>query len=286
MNKAIMQLVAKLRRYFFYLRKGGIKGLVKFYQLNKFEENIFGKKKLKWDNLGYWKVDPMPSEDQLQKFYSEIYWLSNIYYKNNLLIPRDIDHLTFLQDKIKNKLSSKINFMNFGAGHGGISYLMASKNNHVVNIEPSEISAFNYENFSSYKNINEFLNKKVEFEKIDILYSSHTVEHLRKPLEFFKQILRVLKNDGVIFIEVPNCRKSFVNENYAEGGCDGKITGSHLIYFTKDFFENLDSEIFYYKEDNGGQKYTEVETENDADCIRAIIKAESLNNWFNKSNLK
>lgn len=275
----------QIRKYFFYFRKGGVKEFINFYKLNKLEQKIFSKKKLIWNNLGFWQVDPMPSKDQLQKFYSEIYWLSNRYYKNNLVIPRDIDHLTFLESKIFNKLPRKINFMNFGAGHGGISYLMASKNNHVVNIEPSEISAFKYENFYNYKNIEDFINNSNELEKIDILYSSHTIEHLSDPLEFFKQILKVLKHDGLIFVEVPNCRKSIVNADYAEGGCDGKITGSHLIYFTKDFFERLGSEIFFFKEEHGGQKYTEVNSEDDADCIRAIIKVENIKNWIKHSNM-
>ena len=84
-----MHLIANLRKHFFHFRKGGIKGLIKFYQLNRFEEDIFSKKKLKWDNLGYWKVDPMPNSEELQKFYSQIYWLNNQYYKTNLLIPRN-----------------------------------------------------------------------------------------------------------------------------------------------------------------------------------------------------
>ena len=108
MNKVTMHPIAKLRKYFFHLRKSGIKGLVKLYQLNKFEESIFSKKKLKWDNLGYWKVDPMPTEEELQKFYSQIYWVSNHVYKNYLLTPRDLDHFIFLEKKISDKITKNL----------------------------------------------------------------------------------------------------------------------------------------------------------------------------------
>ena len=281
-----MQLVAILRKYFFHLRKGGIKGLVKFYQLNKFEKNIFGKKKLKWDKLGYWKVDPMPTEEELQKFYSQIYWVSNQYYKNNFLIPRDLDHLLFLEKKISDKITKNSNFMNFGAGHGGVSYLMASKKITVINIEPSEIFSKNIKNFYNFEKIDSFIDVAQDYPKVDIFYSSHTVEHLADPVSFFKKISNILSDDAKIFIEVPNCRKSNITKDYAEGGCDGKITGSHLIYFTKDFFENLNSEISFFKEElfEKNYNYTEVSNEDEADCIRAIISAEDIKKFIKKFN--
>ena len=67
------------------------------------------------------------------------------------------------------------------------------------------------------------------------LYSSHTLEHLTDPNYFFNSISKLLKPKGKVFIEVPNCRRLPIPKNYAEGGCDGKTTGSHLIYFTKDY---------------------------------------------------
>ncbi len=277
------EIFNQLRKYLFYLRKGGIKEFLRFHELNKFEKNIFGKKKLIWNNLGFWQVDPMPTEKELEKFYSEIYWLNNKYYKNILLIPRDLSHYLFIKKKIQN-IHEKLNFMNFGAGHGGISYLMALKNLNIINIEPSLIPNFEYENFHSFKNLEEFLIEIENFNKIDIIYSSHTVEHLRDPINFFKKISKILNNNGFIFLEVPNCRKSQIDNSYQEGGCDGKITGSHLIYFTKDFFENFSSEISFFKEEENGQKYVEVKTEDEADCIRVIISAEKIKNWVSKLN--
>ena len=279
-----MHLIANLRKHFFHFRKGGIKGLIKFYQLNRFEEDIFSKKKLKWDNLGYWKVDPMPNSEELQKFYSQIYWLNNQYYKTILLTPRDLDHLLFLEKKISGKMFENSNFMNFGAGHGGLSYLIATKKINVINIEPSEIYSINIKNFHNFKNIDNFLEVAKDYSKIDILYSSHTVEHLADPINFFKKISSILSDDAKIFIEVPNCRKSNITNDYAEGGCDGKITGSHLIYFTKDFFENLNSEISFFKEELGenSYNYAEVSNEDDADCIRAIISAKNIKNFIKK----
>ena len=40
---------------------------------------------------------------------------------------------------MENSLGTNSTFLNFGAGHGGLSYLMAAKNIKVINIEPSKI---------------------------------------------------------------------------------------------------------------------------------------------------
>lgn len=273
------KIIDLARKYIFHFRKGGFKQIYKFHILNKFENKIFNKKKLIWNDLGYWQVDPMPTDNELQKFYSELYWLNNSYYKSQILIPRDINHYVFLEDKLLSNYPNSINFMNFGAGHGGISYLMAAKKNKIINIEPSDIPKFNYKNFSNYQSIDKFINQQ-SLNSIDIIYSSHTIEHLRDPISFLEKISKLLKKDGSVFIEVPNCRKSVIDKNYEEGGCDGRIIGSHLIYFTKDFFEKLNCKIFFYKEQSSNQEFLQVKDENDADCLRVIFNASDLNNWL------
>ena len=157
---------------------------------------------------------------------------------------------------------------------------MAAKNIKVINIEPSKIYSSDLINFNSFKNLDEFNQSDLKNEKVDLLYSSHTLEHLTDPNYFFNSISKLLKPKGKVFIEVPNCRRLPIPKNYAEGGCDGKTTGSHLIYFTKDFFEKIGSEIFFISEQNNQTKYKEVTSEDEADCIRAIIKSEDISKYL------
>ena len=276
----LLNFLSYIRKCLFYLRKGGIKNLIKFIEFQKFENQVFGKKSLKWNTEGYWEMYPMPSESELFKFYSEIYWLNNHYYKDILLNYRDISHLKFVEKYMANSLGTNSTFLNFGAGHGGLSYLMAAKNIKVINIEPSKIYSSDLINFNSFKNLDEFNQSDLKNEKVDLLYSSHTLEHLTDPNYFFNSISKLLKPKGKVFIEVPNCRRLPIPKNYAEGGCDGKTTGSHLIYFTKDFFEKIGSEIFFISEQNNQTKYKEVTSEDEADCIRAIIKSEDISKYL------
>ena len=147
-----------------------------------------------------------------------------------------------------------------------------------------KLKIYNIKNFYNFEKIDNFIDMAQYHSKVDIFYSSHTLEHLPDPINFFKKISNILSDDAKIFIEVPNCRKSNFTEDYAEGGCDGKITGSHLIYFTKDFFENFNSEISFFKEELSGNNYnyTEVNNEDEADCIRAIISAENIKKFIKK----
>lgn len=276
-------LIDYLRKCFFHLRSRGIRGLYQFIKLNKFEKKVFSNnRKLKWNKLGYWEVSPMPTEEELKNFYSKIYWMNNHVYKERFLIERDLDHFYFIQKYTDIFNQKKINFLNYGAGHGGISYLIYSKYGNVVNIEPSEIYNEKLKNFYSFNFLNDFRQSQIKDLKFDLIYSSHTLEHLVNPVSFLEEMSGLLNEEGCLFIEVPNCRKKNLDINYSEGGCDGKIHGSHLIYFTKDFFDNLHSKpVFISEKKDLFLSYSEVLTENDADCLRVIIKKKNIKNFLN-----
>ena len=272
----IKNIIDLNKRYFFHFKKNGLKGLIKYYYLNKFNKHLWLNKKLKWDNLGFWKIEPMPTKDELDKFYSELYWVDNHYYKTRILIERDLYHYNFLLNKIPEKLMAGSTFLNFGAGHGGISYLFAARNMEVFNIEPSEIFSGNLVNFKNFLNLDIFLNAQCT-KKIDLIYSSHTLEHLQDPIEFFKSMNSILKEDGKIFLEIPNCRRNAIPTNYTEGGCDGKIADSHLLYFTKDFFEKIKANIFFFN-----LKEEEIGSEDNADVLRVILSKKDVSEWLNR----
>ena len=264
------------------MKNSGFNGLVRYIKLTNFERKIFQYKTLKWNDWGYWEMHPMPSKTQLNKFYSEIYWLNNKFYKSRLLIARDLVHFKFLENKLSDKLNAGSVLMNYGAGHGGISYLAAARNLQVINIEPAGVFIGELNNFINFSNLEEFFNSKKIFQKVDIVYLSHTLEHLTDPVLFFKDILRLIDKNGKVVIEVPNCRVADPGDKYNEGGCNGKITGSHTIYFTKDFFDRMNAEIFLYSVDVDNGEYIEVSHEDKANCIRVIIDADCIVNWINK----
>ena len=110
-------------------------------------------------------------------------------------------------------------------------------------------------------NLDNFLNSKFK-SKIDLICFSHTLEHLPNLIEFFKSMTDILKEDGKFFLEIPNCRRSILPNNYTVGGCDGKVADSYLLYFTSDFFKKINANLRFFK-----QNEEEVKCEDNADVL-------------------
>jgi hypothetical protein len=180
--------------------------------------------------LGYFYIDPMPTEQELDSYYSERYW-STRSGKSNLINNRDLEHFLLLEPYIKNE--ANFSFLNFGAGHGGISHLvkLAKPLSNVINIEPSVMSFKHDSNWSVYSSIESVR------EKVDIIYGSHSLEHVNN-LEKYQELFRsLLKPEGLVFWEVPN---AFFPGN---GGSDGKLHVPHTYYFTRLYFDNVYSKV-------------------------------------------
>jgi SAM-dependent methyltransferase len=273
-----------IRRIIYILRIKGIVGVKKYIELNFFENRVLGNKTVKWCDDGYWKMDPMPTQEDLDKYYQEVYWFSNSDYKNDIVVGRDLKHAEFIKHEIAESFPDVKNFLNYGAGHGGVSYLFHPLGFNIFNIEPGGLDTFNLNNFYAYKNINE-LNEANPNILFDVIYASHVIEHLRDPIEFFLPAIDLLNQNGKIILEVPNTRILNPDKEYFEGGCDGKTTGSHTLYFTKDFFENLGAKIFFYGGDYNKADYPKVSSEDNANFIRAVIDFEGIRKYLSSKDL-
>jgi len=273
-----------IRRIIYILRIKGIVGVKKYIELNFFENRILGNKTVKWCDDGYWKMDPMPTQEDLDKYYQEVYWFSNSDYKNDIVVGRDLKHAEFIKREIAESFPDVKNFLNYGAGHGGVSYLFHPLGINIFNIEPGGLDTFNLDNFYAYNNINE-LNEANPNILFDVIYASHVIEHLRDPIEFFLPAIDLLNQNGKIILEVPNTRILNPDKEYFEGGCDGKTAGSHTLYFTKDFFKNLGAKIFFYGGDYNKADYPEVSSEDNANFIRAVIDFEGIRKYLSSKDL-
>ena len=63
-------------------------------------------------------MELMPTKEELDRFYEQIYWIDNHYYKNKILIERDLYNYNFLLEKTPEKLIKESVFLNFGTCHG------------------------------------------------------------------------------------------------------------------------------------------------------------------------
>ncbi|BFM39391.1 methyltransferase domain-containing protein [Synechocystis sp. LKSZ1] len=68
----------------------------------------------------------------------------------------------------------------------------------------------------------------------DLIYGSHSLEHVTNVTEFFNHVERLLSPSGVIYFEVPNC-----HADNPQSYPNGKIHIPHTYYFTRNFFDTL-----------------------------------------------
>jgi len=232
-------------------------------KLNLLTRKLFlYKKTIQDSNEGYAHISPLPSKKELNEYYSSKFWTIHGEKVSNINI-RDISHYLFLKEKLNHFLKRKITILNFGAGHGGISHLFWLDGHNVINVEPSKIPDFYSSRWTSFKSID-----LVNSGEIDLIYSSHSLEHLEEITHYKKEFKRVLNKEGYVFIEVPNGINVIGNKL-------SKINPPHTFYFREDFFLNwFKTKIFI-----DTLKFEETDLENhrrlikqDGEIIRALGK--------------
>ncbi len=182
-------------------------------------EKKFLKLNLLYNELGFHFLDPMPSKDFLKKYYKETYWQKRND-KNQLVRLRDVEHYNLLKRVYPDFDKDTKKILNFGAGHGGLSFLLHAANHEIHNFDLGETNNL----------FNERWNYINELEKItgkfDLIYGSHSLEHVQNIKEIMKKFNEISHENTIYFFEVPND----LNKK--------KIEPPHTYYFTRKFFYN------------------------------------------------
>ena len=200
-------------------------GIVKNKLIRSEEFKLFIKDKKLKNNNTYFSVDPMPKLSEIENFYKFDY-KKNMNFRNTIIDERAILHFKFIE---KMKLNFN-NFLNIGSNTGGISHLLRVKGKKIYNYDFFEVKKYYNENWNYVSNLNSIK------DKIDLIYLSHSLEHIIDFWEFFLNLNQIMSEDCYVFIEVPN------GTNEKAGGLK-KIIPPHLHYFKKEFFKNLNREL-------------------------------------------
>ena len=143
---------------------------------------------------------------------------------------------------------------------GGVSHLIRSCGLNVINIDVVKVPNFYENKWESFESI-----LKVKDQSVDIVYGSHSLEHVTDINEFKLQVKRILKPTGLVFWEVPNANHS------SSGAISGKVHIPHTYYFKSDFFANWFSEIIMLGEFNQEEIIKQsLITGNSGNVIRAL----------------
>ena len=193
---------------------------------NAVARKVFSKCNLKYSEDGFYFLDPMPSVSELNQYYKSLYWDSRAG-KNYGVNIRDIVHYKILDECIPRVQNQGKVFLNFGAGHGGISNLFWMKGMDIVNVEPSSLPNFYNERWETVEDI-----YHVPSNSVDLIYGSHSLEHVQDIGKFKAEVARILRTGGFVFWEVPNAE-------YPNNGAQKRqVDIPHTYYFETKFFEN------------------------------------------------
>ena len=206
-----------------------------FFKSHQLCEAIFADCKLVWSDKGYWAVDPMPSVAQLNDYYETSYWATRDD-RQTWLRHRDLSHFDQLEPYIRSLVDqdNKPLAANFGAGHGGISFLLRALGFSVTHIDPypGDMPIFRYA--PSLQSIGS---------KVDLIYGSHSFEHVTDVEATFSQVVNSLNKGGILFVEVPNALSPYYSSIEANNVRVPLIQPPHTVYFTESYFRNLGLEV-------------------------------------------
>lgn len=186
---------------------------------------VFSDASLLWDSRGFWIVNPMPSETELSNYYSEQYW-ANRTDAQSWLRFRDVDHFLELEPFLAEIGERRHRVaINFGSGHGGCSFLFRAAGFQVWNVDPARHESGMFQHAEGIQDIKE---------DFDLVYASHSLEHVVNPVEVVRDLISGLSPGGIFYAEVPNARRA---DEMTES--QPPMHPPHTVYYTTDFFRRL-----------------------------------------------
>lgn len=84
---------------------------------------------------------------------------------------------------------------------------------------------------------------------IDYILASHILEHLKEPMNFFKEIQRILKVGGIAEIKIPHCNDgkgangAMDHRNYFNEYAIETVTGIQVSIFSEKPFKQIKTKI-------------------------------------------
>lgn len=156
---------------------------------------------------GLVRNDPVPSDEELAKFYAEDY---RIAYKgaakpSRRQVVRNFRRAAGYVRTFRDVLEPAAQVLDVGAGSGEFAHLMTRLGKTVKGIEPNfGYSAYCREALGLDVHTAHLSPDLFTPEQFDLIRLNHVLEHLNDPIAYLQQTANWLKTPGLLYIEVPN----------------------------------------------------------------------------------
>lgn len=146
-------------------------------------------------------------------------------------------NMDFLNSHLKFSKNESFKLLDIGSNRAEFFKIFIKNypNAYLTGIEPDERLNHEYKDLDKCELINARV-EDIEFGKnqFDIIYSSHTLEHLTSPSNTLTRCHDWLKGNGLIYLEVPNLQ--YINNDDL---IDEFFIDKHLYHFSETTFRNL-----------------------------------------------
>ena len=193
-------------------------------------------------------MNPQPKEEEIKKRYSEKYGTNYLEYELaneesflnlQLLALRDAGFEGIEKELLEKVMPGveKPRFLDIGSATGSLLACLKDRGWDCTGVEISEPQA-EYARREKKLDIKSLPLHENNFppSQFDIVHASHLIEHLNDPQSFIKEVSRILKDGGYVFIATPNI-DGFQSKLF--GGRWRSAIFDHLYLFSKRTLKRL-----------------------------------------------
>ena len=129
--------------------------------------------------------------------------------------------------------------LDFGCGAGGVLHRLKRVASSVcgVELERDMCEAINREGIRCYPSVD--VASKELTESVDIITAFHVLEHLENPIEMLNRLKVLLKDDGIMVIEIPNADDALLGTYNNGAFADFTYWSAHLYLYNNETFKKL-----------------------------------------------
>lgn len=203
------------------------------YRLKRASNNTFKGDIYVCKNCGFGELNNKPSVSKLLNYYKKFYWQTFRANKNenllNLNFDKNLRAIHQVNSILKFLKNRKYNVLEIGGGECNTSLYLRKKKNIIISCCDSSF----WKDYYKKNNINH-IKKMFPFQvkkKYDLIISSHHLEHMLDLKKSIQSLYKLLNNQGLLFIEVPNTPNIYWKKYI--------IDTPHIFFFTKISFENI-----------------------------------------------
>lgn len=153
-------------------------------------------------------LNPPITDKEIKKLYKDKnYWAISEYknFSQKTLAKKREENYGFLYKIIFNKIKKRGVILDMGMGNGLFLSKFKEKGWKVIGTEISSIPLrFAKERFGIQGRMGDFLNLSFPKKYFDVICITNVLEHIPKPVNTLKKIYSCLKDEGYLFITVPN----------------------------------------------------------------------------------